>query len=170
MRYPEAGEMVGEGSQVPVYDALSRAPCRGPIGAVRRVVMRLSTNVLAVLLMVGISGTAWAQGTGRSLDIQPGGRQNGMGCAGVALADDPTAATWWNPAGLGFVGRSAIELTYAQLVPTLADDVVYNYGTFVHPVQGWGAFAIGFVFLSYGQSEGADAAGNPTGPFSPNRV
>jgi hypothetical protein len=130
--------------------------------------MRLSTKVLAVLFLIGISGTAWAQGTGRSLDIQPGGRQNGMGCAGVALADDPTAATWWNPAGLGFVGRSAVELTYAQLVPTLADDVVYNYGTFVHPVQGWGAFALGFVFLSYGTSEGTDASGNPTGQFSSN--
>jgi hypothetical protein len=131
--------------------------------------MRLFTKALAVfVIVIATAGSAWAQGAGRSLDIQPGGRQNGMGAAGVALVDDPTAATWWNPAGLGFVGRSAVELTYAKLVPGLADDVTYNYGTYVHPMQGWGAFGIGFVFLSYGSSEGTDSSGNPTGTFSSN--
>jgi len=130
--------------------------------------MRLAIKVLAVILGLAISTGAWAQGTGRSLDIQPGGRQNGMGAAGVALADDPTGATWWNPAALGFVGRSGVELTYAQLVPGLASDVNYNYLTFVHPTKGWGAFGLGVVFLSYGQSEGADDNGNPTGTFGSN--
>ena len=130
--------------------------------------MRLAIKVLAVILGLAVSTGAWAQGTGRSLDIQPGGRQNGMGAAGVALADDPTGATWWNPAALGFVGRSGVELTYAQLVPGLASDVNYNYLTFVHPTKGWGAFGLGIVFLSYGQSEGADDNGNPTGTFGSN--
>jgi hypothetical protein len=132
--------------------------------------MRVSYKILAVLMGLGLASTAAAQGTGRSLDIQPGARQNGMGAAGVALADDPTGATWWNPAALGFVGRSAIELTYAQLVPTLADDVTYNYGTFVQPIEGWGAFGVGLVFLSYGTSEGTDPSGNPTGTFTSNEV
>lgn len=130
--------------------------------------MRFATNVLAVLVTLGIASTAWAQGTGRSLDIQPGGRQNGMGATGVALADDPTGATWWNPAALGFVGRTGVELTYAQLVPGLADDVNYNYLTFVRPLQGWGAFGVGIVFLSYGQSERTDDAGTPLGTFGSN--
>src|SRR4030095_3175688 len=130
--------------------------------------MRFAINALAVLFSIGLVAGAHAQGTGRSLDIQPGGRQNGMGAAGVALADDPTGATWWNPAALGFGGRSGVELTYAQLVPGLADDVNYNYLTFVHPLEGWGAFGVGIVFLSYGQSEGSDDAGNPTGTFGSN--
>jgi hypothetical protein len=130
--------------------------------------MRFAINALAVLFSIGLVAGAQAQGTGRSLDIQPGGRQNGMGAAGVALADDPTGATWWNPAALGIVGRSGLELTYAQLVPGLADDVNYNYLTFVHPLEGWGAFGVGVVFLSYGQSEGSDDAGNPTGTFGSN--
>src|SRR5215831_14397371 len=130
--------------------------------------MRLAFKTLAVLLLLGASSTAWAQGTGRSLDIQPGGRQNGMGAAGVALADDPTAATWWNPAALGFVGRTGVELTYAQLVPGLASDVNYNYLTFVHPLEGWGAFGLGLIFLSYGTSEGADEQGVSTGQFGSN--
>ncbi len=128
--------------------------------------MRLPTTLpIALFASLALAGSALAQGTGRSLDIQPGARQNGMGATGVAMADDPTGTTWWNPAGLGFVERSAVELTYAQLVPGLANDVSYNYGSYVHPLEGWGAFGVGLVFLSYGQSEGTDAAGNPTGSF-----
>lgn len=123
---------------------------------------------LVALATVGAVGSASAQGTGRSLDIQPGGRQNGMGAAGVALLGDATGATWWNPAALGFAERGAIQITYAQLVPGLADDVSYNYGTYVQPLKGWGAFGLGIVFLSYGESEGTDQAGNPTGTFGSN--
>ena len=130
--------------------------------------MRFAINALAVLFSLGLAAGASAQGTGRSLDIQPGGRQNGMGAAGVALADDPTGATWWNPAALGFVGRTGVELTYAQLVPGLATDVNYNYLSFVHPLQGWGAYGVGIVFLSYGLSEGSDELGNLTGTFGSN--
>jgi len=133
--------------------------------------MRLSTTVvLGCALGSILASTALAQGTGRSLDIQPGARQNGMGAAGVAIADDATGVTWWNPAGLGFVNKSAIDLTYAQLVPGLASDVNYNYATFVKPTSGWGAFGLGLVFLSYGTSEGTDPFGNPTGTFTSNEV
>ncbi len=133
--------------------------------------MRLSTTV-AVSLVLGVclTGSAFAQGTGRSLDIQPGARQNGLGAAGVALAEDATGVTWWNPAALGFVKKSAVEITFAQLVPGLADDVTYNYASFVKPVEGLGAFGLGLVFLNYGKSEGTDINGNPTGIFSSYEV
>src|SRR5437763_6014770 len=129
----------------------------------QQITMRLLTT-LALGLALGLATvtTAFAQGTGRSLDIQPGARQNGMGATGVAIADDATGVTWWNPAGLGFVTKSAVDLTYAQLVPGLATDVNYNYATFVKPTAGWGAFGVGLVFLSYGTSEGTDPFGNPT--------
>jgi hypothetical protein len=130
--------------------------------------MRLVIALFVALLGIGMAGTALAQGTGRSLDIQPGARQNGLGAAGVALGGDATGVTWWNPAALGFVERAAVELTYAQLVPGLASDVSYNYATWVQPVKGWGAFGVGIVFLSYGESEGTDPSGNPTGLFSSN--
>ena len=133
--------------------------------------MRLSTTiVLGCALGLSLASTAFAQGTGRSLDIQPGARQNAMGAVGVAIADDATGVTWWNPAGLGFVNRAAVDLTYAQLVPGLASDVNYNYLTYVRPTSGWGAFGIGLVFLSYGTSEGTDPFGNPTGTFTSNEV
>jgi long-subunit fatty acid transport protein len=130
--------------------------------------MRCKPLAMTILALGLLAVTAHAQGTGRSLDIQPGGRQNGMGAAGVALTGDATGATWWNPAGLGFVDRSAIQITYAQLVPGLASDVTYNYGTYVQPIKGLGAIGVGIVFLNYGQSEGTDNAGNSTGTFGSN--
>jgi len=130
--------------------------------------MRLRIIGLTAISLVLGAAVASAQGTGRSLDIQPGGRQNGMGAAGVALLGDATSATWWNPAMLGYAERAAVQLTYAQLVPGLADDVSYNFGTWVQPMKGWGAFGLGIVFLSYGQSEGTDNSGNSTGTFGSN--
>ena len=130
--------------------------------------MRLRIFVVTAFAGLALAATAEAQGTGRSLDIQPGGRQNAMGAAGVALIGDATGATWWNPAALGFADRSAVQLTYAQLVPGLASDVSYNFGTYVQPIKGWGAFGVGVVFLSYGRSQGTDEQGHDTGEFGSN--
>ncbi len=130
--------------------------------------MRLKTTILVAIAVVAVAVPAFAQGTGRSLDIQPGARQNGMGAAGVALSDDATGATWWNPAALAFMQRPAVQLTYAQLVPGLASDVSYNYGTYVQPLEGWGAFGLGIVFLDYGQSDQVDEQGGQHGTFGSN--
>ena len=59
--------------------------------------MRLASRiVLGCVLGICLAGSAFAQGTGRSLDIQPGGRQNGMGATGVAIAEDATGVSWWS--------------------------------------------------------------------------
>lgn len=128
-----------------------------------RAVIRLSALLTGLL----IAGTAWAQGTARSLDIQPGARQVAMGAAGVALADDPAGVAWWNPAALGFVGRPAVELTYSALVPGLANDVTYNYLNYLHPVEGWGSFGLGVLFLSYGNIEITDQSGIKLQDYTP---
>jgi hypothetical protein len=127
--------------------------------------MRLITRFLVVLVGLALAATAAAQGTGRSLDIQPGARQNAMGAAGVALAGDAAGATWWNPAFLGFAKHADLQLTGAQLVPGLATDVTYNQAAYLQPIEGWGAIAGGLAFLSYGSSEGVDVSGNFTGKF-----
>src|SRR5437899_12405499 len=105
-------------------------------------IMRRNFLCLAVLTGLLLAGSAWAQGTGRSLDIQPGGRQNGMGAAGVALPEDATGVTWWNPAALGFVEKSAVQHTYAKLDPGLANDVSYNYGRYYHTIACDGALCV----------------------------
>lgn len=129
--------------------------------------MQLSNRMVAPLIGLFIAASAGAQGTARSLDIQPGARQVAMGAAGVALADDPRGVTWWNPAVLGFVGRPAAELTYSALVPGLADDVDYNYVNYLHPVEGWGTFGLGVMFLSYGGIELTDDSSTPLGSYTP---
>ncbi len=129
-----------------------------------------TTLVVAAILMLAWAGSALAQGAGRSLDIQPGARENGMGAAGVALAEDASGVTWWNPSALGFVKKSAIEMSYAQLVPGLATDVNYDYLTYVTPVQGLGAIGVGVVFLSYGTSDQTDQSGNVLSQFSSYEV
>ncbi len=123
--------------------------------------------VTAFVLVAGLllAATAFAQGTGRSLDIQPGGRENGMGGAGVALGDEPTGMTWWNPAALGFVKKPGLQLTSAKLVPGLADDVSYNQLGYVHPMEGWGGLAISLAFLSYGSSTQVNEEGQELGTF-----
>jgi hypothetical protein len=130
--------------------------------------MRFNTAAFALIAGLLLAAPAFAQGTGRSLDIQPGARQNGLGAAGVALTDDATGMTWWNPAGLGFVQKMAVQLTYAQLVPGLATDVSYNYLTYVQPLEGWGAFGVGIVFLDYGSSMEVDPGGTEKGLFGSN--
>jgi hypothetical protein len=129
--------------------------------------MRVSIRLAALLLGLCIAGSAWAQGTARSLDIQPGARQVAMGAAGVALADDPTGVAWWNPAALGYLGRPALELTYSQLVPGLATDVTYNYINYLHPVEGWGSFGVGVLFLSYGNIDLTNSGGTTIGQYTP---
>ena len=127
--------------------------------------MRLNTRILLMCTGLCIAGTASAQGTGRSLDIQPGARQNAMGAARVALAGDAAGCTWWNPAFLGFAKHADVQLTGAQLVPGLATDVTYNQAAYLQPMEGWGALAAGLAFLSYGSSEGVDVSGASTGSF-----
>src|SRR5438093_3518497 len=129
-----------------------------------------SVRLAAVALGLLLAANAAAQGTARSLDIQPGARQVAMGAAGVALADDPTGVAWWNPAVLGFVGRPAVELTYSQLVPGLADDVTYNFMNYIQPVQGWGSFGVGLLYLSYGNIDLTNGSGVQVGNYTPHEV
>lgn len=129
--------------------------------------MRLSIRLAALLLGVLVAADAGAQGTARSLDIQPGARQVAMGAAGVALADDPAGVAWWNPATLGFVGRPAVELTYSALVPGLADDVTYNYLNYLQPFEGVGTFGVGVLFLSYGNIDLTNSSGTQVGTYTP---
>jgi len=57
--------------------------------------MRHKVAIACLLGAISFAGSAFAQGgTGIELDIAPGARQNGMGAAGVAMADDATGVTW----------------------------------------------------------------------------
>ena len=98
------------------------------------------------------------QGTGPSLNIQPGARQNGFGSAGVALVSDPSDAMWWNPAALGFTDRISGQFTRAQLVPGLANDVFYYHAAAAAPLGSFGGFGTSFTHLDYGEGFGSESS------------
>ena len=68
---------------------------------------------------------ARAQGSGRSLDLDPSVRSSGMGGASNAVFWDETNP-WSNPALLGEARGVAYEFGRTQLVPGLAPDVHFT--------------------------------------------
>lgn len=107
----------------------------------------------AMLVVMAWGSVALAQGTARSLDIQPGARQNSMGAAGVALESDPTDAMWWNPAALGFAEWHGVGYSYAQLVPGLADDVIHQHIAAAGRIGSRVGIGASATFLDYDASE-----------------
>jgi hypothetical protein len=115
---------------------------------------QLSKHAALLTLLFLLLGSTAAYGSvagAHSLQIPPGAKANGLGMASVALADDATAA-WWNPAGLGFLHRTRMGLMHSQLVPDLADDIYYEFGSWVQELQGWGTISFNTIYLSYGKS------------------
>ena len=111
------------------------------------------THALFIAL---IATPAFAQGGGRSLDIQPGARQNGMGAAGAALFGEPSGALWWNPALLGFADQLSFQGTHARLLPGLAPDIDYYHAAGVVPA-GPIAVGVSYTRLSYGDFGGFES-------------
>jgi hypothetical protein len=124
--------------------------------------------VLAGLILGLVAGATEvsAQTAALSLSIPPTGRANGMGQAYVAIADDGTA-TWWNPGGLAFQGQHKdANITYAKLVPGLADDVFFAFPAYSFPVRNWGTFGASLVYVSYGTSQATSSTGEDLGTFT----
>jgi hypothetical protein len=115
----------------------------------RRAASILSAIGVLAVTLAWLNGVAWAQSTGRSLDIQPGARENGMGAAGVALSGDPCDAIWWNPAALGFAEWFSGQWTETELLPGFAD-LPYHHVAGAAPIPRFGGVGVGATFLSYG--------------------
>lgn len=115
--------------------------------------MRSVILASAMFVVMAWGSVALAQGTARSLDIQPGARQNSMGAAGVALESDPADAMWWNPAALGFAEWHGVGYSYAQLVPGLADDVIHQHIAAAGRVGSRAGIGASATFLDYDASE-----------------
>ena len=73
------------------------------------------------------------------LTIPVGARGIGMGNAYSAVVEDITA-TWWNPAGLGFLNQNEVTLTVVDY--TL--DLTYSYGAAAFPLMDGNLVVGGF--------------------------
>jgi len=133
---------------------------------------RLLSLVSLLSLVALLPGTvARAQGTARSMDIDPSIRSAGMGGASAAVFWGQDLNHWSNPALTGLIRGLRYEQGSTQLVPDLASDVKFE--SKVLKAGGGGAGIVwsgtapgpGGVHLSYGASEGTDSLGNPTGTY-----
>ena len=115
--------------------------------------------VLITLIAACIIGlTAPAHATNESqagvlnLLIEPGAKQAGMGEAYSAIADDASAG-YYNPAGLAYQDRNRKNLQFMHMnwLPSLADDMYYEYLGYSQYAEGWGNFAFNIVYFNMGE-------------------
>lgn len=125
---------------------------------------KIFINVItgSVLVLV-LSFNCYAAGSGTTaasfLKIGVGARAAAMGDAFTALADDPTAL-YWNPAGLIKLKERQLSATYNVWFA----EINQGYVSIGFPLSR-GVLGSAINYVSMGNIEGRDEAGNPTGSF-----
>lgn len=116
------------------------------------------------------AGAARAQGTARSMDIDPSVLSSGMGGASTAVWWSAEPNYWANPALLGYYRGIRWQWASTDLVPDLASGVNFESNRFTlgggglgfefagHPIDNMGG-----LDLHYGNSVAYDPNGNPIG-------
>ena len=99
--------------------------------------------------------------------ISPNSRSSAMGESGVALADD-ASATFWNPAGLGFLKGQEVSLTHSNWLPQFQQaDLFYEYGNYrLHIPKIAGTVAASLTYLNLGKFERRSSNNDYLGEFS----
>ncbi|MDD5688279.1 MAG: PorV/PorQ family protein [Elusimicrobia bacterium] len=112
----------------------------------------ISTLILSVMVVgticmgnleAGVSSSAM-----QFLKVGIGAKQEGMGGAQVAVAEDVNSV-YWNPAGLGSV--SATELSFMHL--SLYEGINYEYLAMGHPVNESSTIGLQIMYLNYGSMD-----------------
>lgn len=104
-----------------------------------------------ILLIIGAKPVAAQSEAGAIfLLISPGARAGGMGEAQVAVAND-AYASYWNPAGLGFLEGSELALMHVNWLPNLANDLYYEFLAFRHHVPYLGTMGGHIIYLNLGE-------------------
>jgi len=119
--------------------------------------------IIGSVLVLVLSFNCYAAGPGTTaasfLKIGVGARAAAMGDAFTALADDPTAL-YWNPAGLIKLKERQLSATYNVWFA----EINQGYVSIGFPLSR-GVLGGGINYVSMGNIEGRDEAGNPTGSF-----
>tara|TARA_B100000965_G_scaffold215383_1_gene180121 strand:+ start:951 stop:3170 length:2220 start_codon:yes stop_codon:yes gene_type:complete len=96
--------------------------------------------------------------------INPGSKAAGAGEAQVAKADD-AYASYYNPAGLGFLRGEEVVMQHVNWLPNLTSDIFYDFLAYRKSVSGLGTFGGHIIFLNLGTQQGMDEWNNYTGEF-----
>jgi len=99
--------------------------------------------------------------------IAPGARAGGLGEAQVAVTND-AYASYWNPAGLGFLKGQELSLMYVpEWLPGFnLDDMYYSFAAYRKHYPYLGTIGGHIIFLSLGEQTRTDEAANYLGSFS----
>ena len=121
--------------------------------------------VLVLLYIITRSVIAQSEAGAIFLLIAPGARAGGMGEAQVAVADD-AYASYWNPAGLGFLKGSEAALMHVNWLPGLADDMYYEFFGFRKHYNTLGTLGGHIIFLNLGEQVRTSETGEELGTFT----
>ena len=91
--------------------------------------------------------------------IAPGAGPAGTGEAQVAKADD-AYASYYNPAGMGFLENREVAGMHVNWLPNLADDLYYEYLGYHQYLKGIGTIGGHIIFLNLGEQLATDDQGN----------
>ena len=117
----------------------------------------ISLLMLSHALCVGEAGAIF-------LLINPGAGAAGTGEAQVAKAND-AYASYYNPAGLGFLKGTEFVLQHVNWLPSLADDIFYEFIGFRKHYDNLGTFGGHVIYLNLGEQTKTDEFGNDEGLF-----
>lgn len=123
--------------------------------------LSVSLLILSMTLMAysqSEAGAVW-------LLINPGARYCGMGEAGAGFTDD-AYATYYNPAGLGFLRGREAGLTHTNWLPNLASDMYYEFLSYRQFLKDIGTLGGNIILMNLGEQARMDERGNYLGNFS----
>ena len=128
--------------------------------------MKRKLTVLTILLVIGTQSLfAQSEAGAIFLLIAPGARAGGMGEAQVAVADD-AYASYWNPAGLGFLEGSELAMMHVNWLPNLAPDLYYEFLAYRKKYPNLGTLGGHLIFLSLGEQTRTNEVGENLGTFN----
>ena len=129
-------------------------------------------SILSLIMLIAVSSVAWAgNGTGNGtssaelLDIGIGCRAMALGGAFTAFSNN-ASGVFWNPSGLANRNNTELTLGYSNWY----QDLSLNYIALATPVSRRVSFAIGVIYLNYGDFNAYSVDDQPIGSFSGHNV
>lgn len=120
---------------------------------------------LTAIFVITSIGFAQSEAGSIFLLIAPSARAGGMGEAHTAVADD-AYASYWNPAGLGFLEGTELALMHVNWLPNLADDMAYDFFAMRKSIPNIGTVGGHLIYLNLGEQTRTDEIGTELGKFS----
>ncbi len=120
---------------------------------------------LTTIFVITSIGFAQSEAGSIFLLIAPSARAGGMGEAHTAVADD-AYASYWNPAGLGFLEGTELALMHVNWLPNLADDMAYDFFAMRKSIPNIGTVGGHLIYLNLGEQTRTSEIGEELGKFS----